>query len=197
VCVREPVAFKNGFLSCGGKIIVSMEIFCEGSINEYEKCGIQSIPLANYWKHYKVVEKPFRKFANMGLVSGYAKDLRHMLSWIIDNNYKDDQLGLCNYMNTFPENVYADVNALIFHTSGFGFLACRANSKIQSQDGPTLAELLGHRGFFLHIAGIVNIKGQKFSYDKTYEILNIINNRRLYHQYQKTPLLWNQTFKFS
>lgn len=177
-CVREPDDFKTKFLSFGKKIVVSMELFCDGSIREDQVSKGQSIPLLNYWKYYNIREKPHRKFANMGLVSGLAKDLIHMLSWILENKFTNDQLGLCNYINRFPKNVYADINAILLHSSSFGVSSGAVVIQIQSQDSPELSELLGYGAFFLHIPGIVN-KGQKFVYDRTCEIIEMIDHSKI------------------
>ena len=193
VCLRPPNYFKDGFLSFGRNIIVSMELFCEGQMDETKVTKkIQCVPLTKYWNYYSKQDRPNRKFANMGLLTGYANDLRHLLSWIIENNYTDDQLGLCNYMNTFPERSAADVNAELLHTSGFAINCGTLHLKVQSPDSPSLSELLGAGAFFLHIPGHAISKGQKFVYDAVVHMLKDLNGKKLTDAYGYSPLKWNE-----
>jgi hypothetical protein len=190
--VRPPNEFTKAFRSFGKQIVVSMELFCEGHLAEEKSKGFQCVPLTNYWKHLGVVEKPERKFVNNGLVAGYAKALKEMLTWILDHKYKDDQLGLGNYMNTFPDLIYADVDAEMFHTSSAGISCCTYKNKVQANDGPTFPELLGCRSFFLHIPGHTISKGQKFMFDLTTDFLKKLNGQKLTTIYNYSPILWNE-----
>ena len=193
VCLRPPNYFKDGFLSFGGRVLVSMELFCEGHMDEDKVSKkFQCIPLTQYW-NYNNPSRPNRKFVNSGLIAGYAKDIRHIWNWIIENNYKDDQLGLCNYMNTFPERVVADVHADMLHTSGLGINCGTINLKIQNADTPTLGELLGTGAFFLHIPGHAISKGQKFMYDTVVHMLKDLKGKKLTDAYGYSPLKWNET----
>lgn len=193
VCVRPPNYFRDGFLSFGGKVVVSMELFCEGHMDEEKVTQkFQCIPLTKYWNHYGVEKRPNRKFVNMGLITGYAKDLRHILNWIIDNGYTDDQLGLANYMNTFPQNIHADTDAELLHTTGFAINCGTLNLKIQNADSPTVGELLGSGAFFLHIPGHLISKGQKFTYDTVVKMLKDLNGQKITDAYKYSPLKWNE-----
>jgi hypothetical protein len=193
ICLRPPNYFKDGFQSFGEKLVVSMELFCEGNMDEDKVSQkFQCIPLTQYWNYYNP-SRPNRKFANMGLLVGRVKDLRHCLSWIKENNYKDDQLGLCNYMNTFPERVSADVHAEMLHTSGLGINCGTINLKIQNTDSPTIGELLGTGAFFLHIPGHNISKGQKFMYDTVVQMLKDLKGKKLTDAYGYSPLKWNET----
>jgi hypothetical protein len=194
VCVRPPNAFKTGFLSYGGRIIVSMELFCEGHMSEDKTSGLQCIPLTNYWKHYTIhdKEKPPRKFANAGLLAGYAKDLKHMFTWILENKYTDDQLGVCNYMNTFPQNVYADIHAELLHTTSYAVCSGIVDLKIQASDSPTFSEILGSSSFFIHVPGHPNSKGQKYLYDSIVSTLTMLNNTKLNTVYKRPPPGWHE-----
>lgn len=192
VAVRPPNEFIKGFLSCGGRIVVSMELFCEGHMADDRTTGFQCIPLTNYWKHYNLTEQPHRRYVNMGLVAGYAKDLITMLTWIVEHKYTDDQLGIGNYMNAFPHLVYADTQAELLHTSSSAVSCCTYNNKIQSADGPTLTELLGCGAFFLHVPGHGISKGQKFMYETVVDFLKHHNGRKLTDVYSYQPILWKE-----
>ena len=171
VSVRSPKAFLDGFLSFHNDMVVSMELFCCGQQEVADDFkGYQCIPLIRYWNHYNIKPLPYRKFVNSGLIAGRVHALRQWLSWTILNDYDDDQLALCNYMNTFPERVAADADALLLHTSTFGVNAGLQCIHIQSKDSPTLAELYGRGAFFIHIPGTRN-PGQKTLYDSVCSLL--------------------------
>ena len=190
--VRPPNEFVKGFLSYGGRVVVSMELFCEGHMAEDKTTGSQCIPLTKYWNHYTDVQ-PHRKYVNMGLITGYAKDLIVLLSWMVDHKYTDDQLGLGNYMNAFPHIVFADSKAELLHTSSSAICCCTYNNVIQSADSPTLTELIGCGAFFLHIPGHGASKGQKFMYDAVTDFLKVQNGRKLTDVYSLRPILWKET----
>jgi hypothetical protein len=192
VALRPPSEFGKGFLSYGGRVVVSMELFCEGYMTDDRTTGVQCIPLTKYWKHYNLTELPNRKYVNSGLIAGYAKDLIRMLSWILEHKYTDDQLGLCNYLNAFPHLVYADVKAEMLHTSGSAVCCCTYNNTVQSSDSPTIAELLGCGAFFLHIPGHSASKGQKFMYETVLDFLKHLNGKKLTDVYSKGPIMWNE-----
>jgi hypothetical protein len=192
VCTRSPDAFLEGFATFGDKIVISMELFCEGHMTPDKTSGFQCIPLTKYWNHCNYQHKPNRQFCNSGLIAGRAKDLCDMLTWIIENNYTDDQLGVCNYMNTFPEKVYGDVNAELLHTSSYGVVGGVCDLKIQSADSPTFSELLGQSSFFLHIPGHGISKGQKFIYESVCSTLKLLNNKKMKDVYNRQPTKWNE-----
>ena len=194
VCVRPSDYFNDGFLSFGGRIVVSMELFCEGHMEESKvDKKVQCIPLIQYWQHYEITVRPQRKFVNSGLIAGYAEDLYHLFSWILDNKYTDDQLGLCNYMNNFPEKVYADTDAVLLHTSGFGVNCGTLNLKVQSKDSPSLSELFGAGAYFLHIPGLNISKGQIFVYSNVVAFLKSLDGKKITSAYNYSPLKWNES----
>jgi hypothetical protein len=190
--LRPPTEFVKAFNSFGIRLVVSMELFCEGYMTDERTTGVQCVPLTNYWKHYNLADLPHRKYVNSGLIAGYAKDLKHLLAWILENKYTDDQLGLCNYMNAFPHLVYADAKAEMLHTSGSAICCCTYNNRVQSADSPTLTELLGCGAFFLHIPGHAASKGQKFMYETVLDFLRHHEGRKLTDVYSKRPILWNE-----
>ena len=165
VCVRSPKAFMDGFNIFKKDIVVSMELTCGGRMDVPDDIqNAQCKPLTKYWAHHNITRLPHRKYVNNGLVCGKARALKTMLDWIIANNYKDDQLGLGNYVNEFPDRVALDVDAELLHTSTAGVNAGVLSIHIQKHDSPSLAELFGRGAFFLHIAGMGG-KGQRIMYN--------------------------------
>ena len=195
VCVRSPKAFIDGFNSFNKDIVVSMELFCDGFIDELDNCEhVQCTPLTKYWKHHKITHLPSRKFVNAGLICGKAIALKTMLDWVINNNYNDDQLGIGNYINNFPDRVALDTEADILHTSCAGVNACMFSIHVQKRDSPSLMELFGRGAFFLHIPGIIN-KGQKMVYNS---VCNIIESgvccKMLTSEYNYNEPEWDEKF---
>jgi hypothetical protein len=163
-CVRDSKAFTAAFEYFSSPILVSAELFCEGRYSvEDNFVGSQSASLTSYFKHHNLLPG-LRKFVNSGLIAGRASALHEMWSWIIENNYKDDQLGIAMYMNAFPQKVALDVDAIVLHSSTYGVEGGIYHIHQQKQDSPTFAELFGCGAFFLHIPGL-RLKGQQFIYD--------------------------------
>ena len=189
-CVRNKHNFIKDFHKYNKKLLVSMELFAEGTMNyEPSKTYFQVTFIENYWKlnnidHNKII----RKFVNNGLITGYVENLINCFQWIIDNNYTDDQKGLGGYINTFPELFYADINADILHTSGAFVNGGIQDKVIQNEDSVTFLELTGVKSYFIHIPGLHGSKGQKLAYDeinKTLNTLNQVNLSELYPHYKE------------
>ena len=199
ICCRSPHAFMDAFNSFGGNMVVSMELYCEGymDINDTNlnkiKC-VQSIPITQYWKKHNIIKLPDRKYVNSGLICGKVKQLLHELEWAINNNYSDDQLALCNYINAFPDNVTLDIDATLLHTSTFGVCAGIQQIHVQKNDSPTFAEFLGRGSFFLHIPGCHN-KGQKTVYNLACKLIDLgICERELREPYGYSEPKWYEIF---
>lgn len=165
-CVRNNKAFAKAFQYFQKPILVSAEIFCDGRYTVDDNfVGKQSASLSKYFKE-NIMMPNLRKFANAGLIAGYAAALHEMYSWMIDNGYtgNNDQLGVAMYMNTFPQKVALDTDAIVLHSSTYGVEGGVYHIHQQKQDSPTFAELFGCGAFFLHIPGL-KLKGQQFIYD--------------------------------
>jgi hypothetical protein len=193
-CIRNPYYFVRDFKKYQKKIVVSMELFAEGSMSynpnqTYE----QVVWIENYWNLYNIdYSKVIRKFVNGGLLCGYAEDLITCFQWIIDNNYYDDQKGLGAYVNTFPDIVYADIYADLLHTSGAFLGAGTIDKNIQNQDSVTFLELTGVKPYFLHLPGLEFISAQRFVYDeikKTLHSLNQVKKIEMFDPIHKKILL--------
>ena len=129
--------------------------------------------LKKYWKyHGKFDPIPLRRYVNNGLVAGKVKNLLKFYSYLVDNDFKDDELGLANYVNVYPERVFVDYNAKILNTSGFGVNEGLYDMEKQCQDSSTFAELVGMSSYFLHIPVANMIKGQNYIYTLIYIIID-------------------------
>jgi len=173
ICMRSPAAFKEAFLSFGKDIVVSMELFCDGTMSpdtDHEKKAIQCVPLHKFWQHHNATRLPNRKFVNSGLMAGKASVLSEMLQWLINQRCENDQLGVGHYMNAFPEKVAADYEATLLHSSTFGCYAGTKHVQIQATDSPTFAELFGRSAFFLHVPGL-HLKGQGLVYEQVKKMI--------------------------
>jgi hypothetical protein len=195
VCVRSPKAFMDGFRKFNKDMVVSMELLCGGIIdNPTDAIRSQCKPVTNYWKHNNITTIPPRRYVNNGLVAGKAKALKVFMDWIIEHKFQEDQLGLGNYVNTFPDRVALDVEAEILHTTTFGVNAGILSIHTQKHDSPTFAEFFGRGAFFLHIPGIQN-KGQAVIYEYVKKMIdagarcNILSGAYKY----KEPV-WNEIF---
>lgn len=171
-CVRSPKYFEKAFDSFGKPILACLEIFCQGYPDDRAVLDTkeiwQCVPLNHYWSQQ--TKKPtIGTYANGGLLAGRAKDLLTYFDWVSESGWKDDQASLGDYMNKFPERVAADIDAAVLHTSTFG-VVYSAGTKRQWEDSPTIAELCGRRGFFLHIPGIKISPGQQ----KTYNLIKAL-----------------------
>lgn len=184
-CTRCPAKFLQNFKKYNKKIIVSMELFCEGDTKyDPNKSYWQVTWIENYWKMYNIDhDKIHRKFVNNGLVAGYVGELIKFYTWSIDNGYTDDQKALGAYVNQFPELIYADIDAELLHTSVAFVNAGLSDSAIQNTDSPSLLELAGRKSFFLHIPGLAGSRGQKLAYAGANLALHVVNQKRLVECY--------------
>jgi hypothetical protein len=164
-CVRPPLYFKEMFQRFSKPLVVCLELFCQGHTYDLQDktSAWQSLPINKYFRETGLVPG-IRKYVNSGLIAGKAKDILDFLEWTLASEWKDDQIALCDYTNTFPDRVAVDIDATLLHTSGFG-VNIGLNSKKQWYDSPSLAELSGRLNFFLHLPGITESIGQKKIYD--------------------------------
>lgn len=195
-CVRPPIYFKKAFDSFNKPIVISLELFCQKHSYDLEDLSEawQSTPINKYWKESGAVPN-IRKYVNSGLIAGKAKDLIQFLDWAIKSEFKDDQLALCIYTNTFPERIAADIDARLLHTSGYG-VNIGLNTHKQWVDSPSISELTGRLGFFLHLPGIEVSMGQKKIYDlvKTLILDMGISSKWFHEGYSYPPPLWDKGF---
>jgi hypothetical protein len=155
--LRSPEAFAAAFrdVSRGRPMLVSMELFCGGVLEVGDDVVriANCTPLHRYWRSNAPRTAPHRRFVNCGLVSGTRSALLRWLEWSLRSELAyDDQLALGAYMNAFPHEVAADVDAQVLHTSVFGVVSA-LGGEAQVRDAPSLAALLGLGPFFLHLSG--------------------------------------------
>ena len=194
ICIRDSEAFMEGFREFKRGIVVSMELMCGGNFevsDDYK--NVQCVPLTRYWKARGLMP-PMRKFVNAGLVAGSVKALKQMYAWILENGFTDDQYAIGSYMNTFPDRVAADTDAILLHTTNFGVNAGIQSIHIQKNDSPTLAELYGRGAFFLHIPGMTGT-GQSVIYETVRNIVSHgVKGQQLSRVYGYKEPAWNELF---
>ena len=190
-CVRSPTQFIRLFKEKNKKILVSTQLTGGGKVKfRPAKNCYQTTPLYGYFNYHKISidyinNTSVKKYVNAGLIAGKASDLIHFYKWALENKYTDDQKALGAYMNSFPQNVFADFEDELLHTSEYA-VNFGLNSKRQISDSPSILELCGFKAFFLHIPGYDISKGQKYVYDNTYKLLEMFNPnipKTLYPQY--------------
>jgi hypothetical protein len=192
-CVRPPKAFIEGFLEFKGDIVVSTELLCEGNFEASETdMHTQCYPLNKYYE-VRGIKPGIRKYINSGLIAGRAKSIADMWTWILENKFTDDQLGVCKYAVTFPERIELDLHAQLLHSSTFGVNAGIQSIHIQKHDSPTFAELMGCGAFFLHIPGNKN-KGQSNIYNMVKLVLEKYMSNHLFILYNYPIPAWNEIF---
>jgi hypothetical protein len=192
-CTRAPIGFIDGFNEFKSDIVVSTEIFSDGYIDKPDTAeNIKSMPLHAYYKHHNITPG-IRKYINSGLIAGRANALAFMWSWIIEQKFEDDQLGVHSFANTFPDKVALDKDAVLLHSSTFAVHAGVKNMHIQKLDAPTFGELLGCSAFFLHIPG-TNLRGQGKLYEIIKDHLQKYSSFELLKLYGYRIPQWNEIF---
>jgi hypothetical protein len=200
LCLRPPTYFNNKFLEFNSNIVVSGEMICGGySDPKYYELDpnyknstklYNCYPMHNFWKAkgYDINNLPNRKYLNAGLISGYCFALIEMLEWSIskakEQGIDDDQYVMGMYIDQNPENVTIDIDAELLHSSVFGATGGILNRK-QSQDSPTISEILGKSAFFLHLPGCGLTQGNGMVYEMVWNLLkdNKFNNKELLKLY--------------
>ena len=168
-----------------------MEYLADGGAKfKTEKDYRQVTPLYGYLNYYKIYidyvnDTNFRKYVNAGLIAGKASDLIHFYNWALEHKYTDDQKALGAYMNSFPQNVFADFEDELLHTSNSG-ANFGLHTKAQIKDSFNIAELCGFKAFFIHLPA-KGSKGQVYIYNQIYKVIEMFNPsipKRLYPDYE-------------
>jgi len=205
LCLRSSKSFADAFARFNTNILVSAELLCGGytdpKFRGHDLTKYNCEPLYDYWKAkgYEANNLPLRKYVNAGLVAGFAKDLIQMYDWMISKGIEigenDDQVLMGMYLNAAPEKVVVDIEAKLLHTSTF---ACTGGylNKNQAADSPTIAQVLGHSSFFLHLPSISAKKGNYVVYnmlatliDAGYSHQNLLT---IYNIKEEMPYGWFQ-----
>jgi len=106
LCVKSGEGMLEKFLSFNKSIVCTAEVTCNIGV---------CLPVDNYWKVRNQLNQSSYKYVNCGTMMGRAGALAKMWKWMLDNNFQDDQLGLCNYVNTFPELFHVDSTNSLFY----------------------------------------------------------------------------------
>jgi len=145
---RRPDGLHQKFVALGSDMVVGAEVACGG-----HNC----LPLGQFWKYQKEKNgiQPELKYshANGGSVMGRAGALLHAYNWILDHKFQDDQLGLCAYINHFPQNVALDVKNEIFFVAGASVshsIDEQTESSISIHEFPNKQHI---EPYFVHFAG--------------------------------------------
>ena len=204
LCLRSSKHFIEAFMQFNSNIVASGELLCGGYTdpkfrgNDLKRYNCE--PLVKYWNHLGYKDSlPNRKYVNAGLIAGFAKDLINMYDWMINTGLnigeKDDQVLMGMFMNENPDSIKIDIDAKILHTSTF---ACTAGylSREQKGDSPTIAQVLGHSSFFLHLPGISSKKGNYVVYNMIATLIDAgFSNKNLLDAYEikgDIPYDWYQ-----
>lgn len=175
LCCRSPTVFEKHFNDlCKNKVLVSAELFLlgytdwteeqfENALKRNPKFFWQGVPLWEYMKYNQLVCD--RQYVNSGLICGTVTNLITLFEWIIKKDIPDDQLAIAMYTNMFPERIYLDYDAKLFHTTTAFVNGGFYDPKLQFADAPSLSELYGMTSFFLHVPGMTTSSGQKYVYE--------------------------------
>ena len=179
-CLRNAHYFMTEFKALNKPLVVSAEFFAEGRINydpAHEYAQVEW--LGPYFEHHGMrvtATDHVKKYANSGLMCGYARNLLHLITWTFEKGYTDDQKATAAYANAHPGDVHLDMDARLLHTctSGVNF---GLHAQVQCADSPSFGELFGHSAYFLHIPGLHCGGGQLMLYGVVYDVLQKYNSR--------------------
>jgi hypothetical protein len=118
----RPENLKEKFLSFQSNIVVGAE----------NTCTINCKPLDEHFNKSKNVKNIY-EYVNSGFCIGYAKNMVHMLKYVLDLNIKDDQIGVGKYMNEYYDNICLDGKGSIvsnINLSGTVFHTIWKNNKV-------------------------------------------------------------------
>lgn len=179
-CLRNVHYFMDEFKALNKQLVVSAEFFAEGRINYDPEHEYQQVEwMGPYFEHHGMrvtTTDHVKKYTNSGLICGYARNLLHLLNWMFENGYTDDQKATAAYANAHPDDVHLDMDTRLLHTctSGVNF---GLHAQVQCADSPSFGELFGHSAYFLHIPGLHCGGGQTVMYDVVYDFLQKYNSR--------------------
>lgn len=109
------------------------------------------------------------KYVNAGLIWGKSKNLKHFWSYLLKNNFEDDQIGLSTYFDLYPNDCMLDQDSEFFQTSACNKYVPRIGSNYLSEESKQ-----GYGTFFVHIPSLSQHLVQR-EYYKT--VLNILSKR--------------------
>lgn len=161
LCIRDNDGFLSQFKSLNRPIVIGAENFCLGNC----------VPPIQWWDYEKDVvsyETEF-KYVNGGLIAGESHALQTMYQWGLDQKISDDQMALGQYANKFPENVWIDIQQVLFFNDTNAtckYVFNQHNYSIKLNDNRII------KPFLIHFPGFAS-KG-------SYPFLNIFNPNNMF-----------------
>ena len=161
LCIRSGLDFDKTFRSFGVDLVISAE----------NHCGVNCTPLTRWWYSNPHVFPKGPRNANCGMMAGTAAALLELWEWCLLNNYKDDQIALGCYMNSFPSRCTLDVHSQLFYNDVGG------KSKFSISNGRISLGGRETSPYFIHFPGHMNrgsisFLTQLFESSSNYEQLN-------------------------
>jgi hypothetical protein len=109
IAVRHSLDFFATYQAFKRPVVVGAEWWCSSKTN----CG-----RVNKWWKDNNIKPSFRSKVNAGCLVGQSNQLSEMFSWILENNYQDDQLGLAAWINLFGKDTVAlDSGSTLFYNA--------------------------------------------------------------------------------
>lgn len=164
--LRNGEDFEKEFLKFNANIVVSSENHCGGNCRK----------LTNY-----VYEKDAKfKHVNAGLLGGKAINLFKMWTHLYDAKYKDDQIGLSEYIDNKSDNIVLDTKGELFFNSGLAFGYDESHFLPQQY-------LYGKHAFVVHFPGLNFFSSQQVNYKNALQ--SLLQFHKLDHVLQpRSPL---------
>lgn len=149
LCIRSSVDFLTDFKSLDRKIVIGAENFCIGNC----------IPPVQWWNEEDVNFETEFKYVNGGLIAGECEALKLMYQWGINQNIIDDQMAIGNYANKFIQDVWIDINQVLFlndTNATVKYIFNKYNYSIKLNDGRTI------KPYFIHFPGFASVGSYPF-----------------------------------
>lgn len=144
LCVKgDSKTMEDTYRTFGTSIVTAAESIC----------GSNCVPLHNYWKDQK---RPSCQYVNCGVLIGEAQAFVKLWTWVLEQGYEDDQVGLANYINAFPEEFSLDDQHLLFYVNPTPVLKQQPEYVKDPKSGVmrvVFNDEESYEPFFLHFAG--------------------------------------------
>jgi hypothetical protein len=142
LCVSDCSGFEEMFMTLHVDIVV-------GALRYFS--SLNTTFMHAYWAFHHEENEKWR-YPNCGLMCGKAGALADMWDWIVGQNFQDDQLGVCAYMNKFPAGCRLDCQSSLFlndnlATEDYHF----SPTKVLCKNDVTLTS------YFIHFPSMVTI----------------------------------------
>ncbi len=109
LCVRRPEGLVELFQSFNCDVLVGAENYC----------FVNCVNVDSYWERNEDVYG--NRNVQGGFVMGKPMEIANMYQWCLDQNIKDDQMGIAMYMNAHPDDrIKLDAAQQIVYNDNFG-----------------------------------------------------------------------------